>query len=108
VTELERARTHLRQCQADLRFWRCNRSDREKREGRELPTGRREKDSENAILAALSWVWDAQERKRAVRLLPADAIEIGAGMKMSVSCIGPLRREMKIIWPDGSKGVIVG
>jgi hypothetical protein len=55
MTELERARAHLRQAQAVLAFarnhcvksWSVNSS------------------LETNVLAALSWLWDAQERARA-------------------------------------------
>jgi leucyl aminopeptidase (aminopeptidase T) len=51
MTELEHARTYLRKAQrslADRRAYRCVRTVIE--------------EAENMVLAALSWVWDAQER----------------------------------------------
>jgi hypothetical protein len=52
MTELERARAHLAFCQDDLHYCRGN-----------LPYSRGAyKAAERHFLAALSWVWDAQER----------------------------------------------
>jgi hypothetical protein len=56
MTELERARAHLQVCQYDLAGARllqwC------------LAGKRRLRFVEEAYLAALSWVWDAQERQK--------------------------------------------
>ncbi len=51
MTELERARSHLRECQRRLSYdRRCNYSW--------IPF------SENLVLAALAWAWEEQEKRR--------------------------------------------
>lgn len=53
TSELERARAHLRKCQDSLASWREN-----------LPQNRSVEFVENNVLAALSWVWEEQEKTR--------------------------------------------
>jgi hypothetical protein len=76
MTELEKARAHLRECQTDLRKYREKvgilvppgvNSRQFVREWRVYERKRRE----NAFLAALSWVWDAQERDPTHRFVTA-------------------------------------
>lgn len=50
MSELERAQAHLRNCQSDLRSTRCSRHFTDYRH------------EESAVLAALSWLWEAQQR----------------------------------------------
>jgi hypothetical protein len=72
MTELEQARAHLRACQEALRrdsqivgFVRTGTMST-----RQTRSAWRDhmRDRKNAVLAALSWVWDAQEREREAKL----------------------------------------
>lgn len=56
MTELERARKHLSQCQAVLAFRRNDPISVD------FPCVLRQ--GENGVLAALSWVWEEQEKDR--------------------------------------------
>lgn len=58
MTELERARTYLLRCQTKL--WNVRR-DSVFEEGQWWPN-KAMPNAEDAVLAALSWVWEAQER----------------------------------------------
>ena len=53
MTDLERARAHLLRCQTHLRNWRVFK--------RTMPNAHIEH-FEEALLAALSWVWEEQEK----------------------------------------------
>lgn len=55
MTELEQARTHLRRCQTDLDM------ARQRNRGGFFDAMNVDH-AATAVLAALSWVWDAQER----------------------------------------------
>ena len=57
MTELEQARAHLRRCQDRFHHRRALGVGDVVRE-----------EAEAAVLAALSWVWDAQEREKHIRL----------------------------------------
>ena len=96
MTELEQARAHLRRCQDRFHHRRALGVGDVVRE-----------EAEAAVLAALSWVWDAQEREKHIRLISEDSILIKAGMTIHPLCAGTLKRGMTIIWPDGSKGRII-
>jgi hypothetical protein len=89
MTELESARAHLRHCQAELKH---AREVSVFEQGSWWPQGLRS-NAEAAVLAALSWVWDAQERN-------TDILRI-------TSVSGLLAVGMTITWPDGSKGKVI-
>lgn len=55
MTELERARAHLLTCQNSLRIYRCAQSPWEQCGGAWYET---------LVLAALTWVWEEQEKER--------------------------------------------
>lgn len=62
MTDLKRARAHLLECQRQLFVWRsCNRIAHPQMQ-------------ENAVLAALSWVWEEQEKARQAEIAEGDRI----------------------------------
>ena len=72
MTELERARAHLRECQRILYS--------QRRAWPHLCQGEMLSRDESNVLAALSWVWDAQERERMAQAIPIEAtITINTG-----------------------------
>jgi hypothetical protein len=78
TTELEQARAHLRDCQKALKH---ARDVSVFEQGQWWPENMKA-NAERAVLAALSWVWDAQERERVAakkvqrRIPPNERLEI--------------------------------
>lgn len=62
MTELDQARAHLRRCQAVLRDLRCGQPHSDA-----IYQLARTQASHDSLLAALSWVWDAQDRAKEQR-----------------------------------------
>ena len=63
MTELERARAHLRQAQSGLAFYRRCQGEGIRNIEKWIA------DNEACVLAALSWVWQEQEREKASDLV---------------------------------------
>jgi hypothetical protein len=61
-SELDQARAHLRASQHKLQNHRTERSICEASCGEDLAIAPKERAAQNDVLAALSWVWDAQQR----------------------------------------------
>lgn len=87
MTELEEARAHLRVCQETLSLARRKAAEMQGGLG---PWGIKNSSGwiakcETAVLAALSWVWDAQERAAGpctVYLSAKEALEIEANIQI--------------------------
>lgn len=73
MTELERARAHLRICQEHLKWARADTAAMAS-----PPTSDFLTRIENHVLAALSWVWEVQEKERFGNAGDVLTIEIGA------------------------------
>jgi hypothetical protein len=82
MTELEQARAHLRDCQKALKH---ARDVSVFEQGQWWPENMKA-NAERAVIAALSWVWDAQERARPTRLQVGDLVTIRGmrGMKSPI------------------------
>lgn len=79
MTELEHARTHLHETQSALQNARSS----------DLPWA---KTAENHFLAALSWVWDAQERSRERDWRKMTQEEIFADISALLPFAGPVSK----------------
>jgi hypothetical protein len=77
-TELDQARAHLRKCQADLHRWRNDGGPWQFLQRSQI------EEYQNAVLAALSWVWDAQQRD-AERQEREQAAEFFRGLGMDAT-----------------------
>jgi len=107
MTELEQARAYLRACQAKLRY---ARDVSVFIDGQWYP-GNMKANAERAVLAALSWVWDAQQRDEAWQVWEGAQLLVAAMREMIpeprmlyVRDTPELRKAMKAWQGDWSRG----